>query len=771
MARRSSGSGIALAVLILIGIVASLPKEARIILIVFGVIGVVIYLYSKSQSKSSSSVSLPSARDISMTVFRSGEDDIDVSVTSKACWVAAGNIVTVAGVTISGGMLYVGKDLATVAGHEIEPALINPKLRAQVPTGPIDQMGYWPSYSRIPELARGGYLQWLAGGRKDPNVQTGFVFLFFYGLERRVLHDLSQDKEAVNQELPAILAEVRRLLSIYGGSSGSFYGYANSFLDIIVTVGARDRIYRLPAPSQGKYKALTLRHKVALGQIAVDGMDLPVEWAYSWLTNDERFFLRTPAKRCPEEFKKLFSAYYAEKFGDGMKLPVNKTKLKTLYRPASASFGYGHVELGDANLPDVTVLEGPLNKLSELAERATEQLDSYSRLLGRSPEKKSSMDALVFLPSQLWPKDTVQSLKSWLSEVGADRSVISSVFGKLVKHFPRMEEFTKDRVAAFASVLEEMGVGMEPDVRWGGAVPIEDSNIVLFPITSDERGVKPSEPYKVATLALHIAAAVTASDGEVSEIEKEHLEEQLERWLHLGQPERSRLRAHLKWLLLLPPTLTALKKRVSVLNEEQKRSIAAFLINVSQVENGVSPNEIKVLAKVYRLFGLDEKTLYSHIHAVATEPVTVKPACTGTPSFGVPPKPETKQHAGFVLDHNRIAALKADTQRVSAMLGAIFTEEEATEVVADAPDDKAEPEGYSIVGLDTGHSELVRLLVSRDSWVRAELEDLASDRGIMLDGALERINEAFIDKYNEPLLDGDDTVQVNKNITRELNAA
>lgn len=770
MARRSSGSGIGFAVLVLIGIIASLPREALIVLIVLGVIGIVVYVYSKSQSKSDNSASPPRDRNISVAAFRPREDDIDASVTSKVCWVPAGNSVTVAGVTIKGGMLYVGKGLASVAGHEIEPALINPALPVRMPSGSIDKMDYWPSYSNIPEIARGGYLQWLADGRKDPNVQIGFVFLFFYGLERRVLHDFRQDKETVNRELPAILAEVRRLLSVYGDNSSSFYGYANSFLDIIVTVGARDRIYRLPAPPTGKYKALTLRHKVALGQVAVDGMALPAEWAYSWLTNDERVFLRTPAKRCPEEFKKLFLAYYAEKFDDGMKLTANKTRLKTLYRPANASFGYGHVELGDANLPDVTVLEGPLNKLRDIAERATEQLGSYSRFLGRSPEKKGSLDALLFLPPQLWSKDTVQSLKSWLSEVGADRSVVSSVFGKLTKHLPRIDEFTKDRASALTSALEEMGVGMEPDVRWGGAVPTEDTNIILFPIAPDERGAKPSAPYKVATLALHLAAAVSASDGKVSKIEKEHLEEQLERWLHLGKPERSRLRAHLAWLLLSPPTLTALKKRVSMLNEEQKHGIAAFLINVSQVEGGVSANEIKVLTKVYRLFGLDEQALFSHVHATATEPVTIKSARTGMPGFGVPPKPETKQDAGLVLDHNRIAALTADTQRVSAMLGAIFAEEE-TAVDADIPDNKAEPEGYSIVGLDTGHSELVRLLVSRDNWVRTELEDLAADRGIMLDGALEQINEAFLDKYNEPLLEGEDAVQVNKNITRELSVA
>ena len=65
----------------------------------------------------------------------------------------------------------------------------------------------------------------------------------------------------------------------------------------------------------------------------------------------------------------------------------------------------------------------------------------------------------------------------------------------------------------------------------------------------------------------------------------------------------------------------------------------------------------------------------------------------------------------------------------------------------------------------------MRLLISRDVWTRAELEDLASDRGIMLDGALEHINEAFLDAHGETLLDGDDLFQINKTVAKELEAA
>lgn len=770
MARRSSGSGLGIAALIIIGLIASVPKEVWIGSAVLAGIAVILYFFLKGQSQREGTAQVPSV-DTRAPVPepRHVADDIDRSVSSASCWVAPGYFMDLKGLGSIGGMLYYGKGLACVTGSGIEPALINPDLPVSMPTGPVEQMPYWPAYSDISPTARGGYLQWLAGGRKNPTVQIGYVFLFFYGLERRVLADSRQFPE-VAKELPIILAEVKRLLSIYG-NQGSFYGYASRFLDLVVTVGGKDRIYKLPAPPPGQYKALTLRHKIALGQAAVDGAPLPAAWAYSWLINDERFYPRTPANRCQDEFKKLFLDAYTETFGEGMKLPVNKTKLKAFYKPASASFSYGHVELTGADVPDVTVLEGPLNRLKDIAESTSARLEPYSRYIGRNPDKKGSMDAIVLLPPALWPAETVNSLRSWFVQLGVDHSAQVTTFGELVRHLSTGLEIRKDGFMALASALDQFEVGIEPDVRWGGPIPSEDSKVVLFPISIEERATKPSPLYYAATLTLHLAAAVTSADGEVSAQEEQYLQEQLKRWSHLGAAELSRLRVHLKWLLLAPPTLVTLKKRVSILKDDQKRVIAGFLIAVAQAEGGVSPDEVRVLTKVYRLFGLDEKELYSQVHVAATEPVTLKPAAAAPAGFGVPPKPTPKPAGAIALDQERIAVLKADSERVSAILGAIFSDEEKPAEPVPLPEPEAVPTGLSIAGLDTGYSELVRVLVSRDAWTRSELEDLAADRGIMLDGALERINEAFLDAHDAQLFEGEDPVEINKNVAKELEAA
>jgi len=63
---------------------------------------------------------------------------------------------------------------------------------------------------------------------------------------------------------------------------------------------------------------------------------------------------------------------------------------------------------------------------------------------------------------------------------------------------------------------------------------------------------------------------------------------------------------------------------------------------------------------------------------------------------------------------------------------------------------------------------LLRLMLSRPSWSRAELEDSAADLELMLDGALEQINEASFDTYDFPFSEGDDPVEINPEFLEKI---
>ncbi|MGE3796171.1 MAG: TerB N-terminal domain-containing protein, partial [Dehalococcoidia bacterium] len=110
-------------------------------------------------------------------------------MAGQRVWIPPDRDVEVQGRRLPGG-LYVGESLTSLTGWSAEPALIAPNLpaRDRRPDHLGTTMGYWPSYSEISAPARTAYLDWLASGRPG-GAYIGYVFLFFYGIERRVLVD------------------------------------------------------------------------------------------------------------------------------------------------------------------------------------------------------------------------------------------------------------------------------------------------------------------------------------------------------------------------------------------------------------------------------------------------------------------------------------------------------------------------------------------------------------------------------------------------------
>ncbi len=691
-------------------------------------------------------------------------------------WITPDRRGTICGYAVEGGV-YAGQGLASVDNQGTEPALINPNLpiAREGADCSIRMTDYWPSYQWISPVARASYLDWLATGRKRPDADLGYVFLYFYGLERRALFDAA-DSEAAKAELPWIVTEVERLLSLYG-HSGSLRNYAGSFLDLLRYRSYDPRMYEAaPPPLQG-YRGtdLGLGHRIALGQCAADGSPLPAAWAFAWFMADPLTHLRTSAKRCPDEFRALFLKRYGEVFGSGLVLPKAKTRLKFERQPASRTFsmlpGNGHTLRFD--LPDVSVLTAPVKKLQDIAEWCYPQLDSYSRYVGKGGASKDSFDALLELPLALWPAQHRQVIEKLHTTIVEAQRPAAVPFEKFKARFPAWQVVNKAKLLSLYRVLAEAGLGMEPDVRFGGAIPGPDSTVVLFADDPATAMMAPTPRYTAAALTLQLGAVVALADGTPAESEKSVMAGQLETWLHLGESERRRLHAFTRLVFAGPSKLNGIKAKVEGLDKSQREALGDFLALIAQADGAVTPAEIKTLEKNFRLLGLDPARVYTAVHAATTEPVTVRPAAAST-GYAIPkPKAPATAAGGFTLDPARVAALQQDTERVSAILGAIFAGDapeaepvvEATAVVEDEPTAAAEP---TLLGLTPDQSAFVTVLLTRPQWTRAELEELATDREFMLDGMVEKINDASFEKHNQPLLEGEDPVDLNAEVVREL---
>ncbi|KAB8183918.1 hypothetical protein FH608_048670 [Nonomuraea phyllanthi] len=676
-------------------------------------------------------------------------------------WLPPGRGVTIAGYNIVGGLLYVGAQLAAPSQYTVDPALINPTLPVDLrqPDWGGQGLDYWPSYSDIPPQARAAYLAWLADGRRFPQAPIGYVFLYFYGLERRVLYDLQRDRSTAAFELPIIHQEVRRLLAIYGGHK-AFKRYVGQFEQVLDMFTAEPSA-KAPAPTRDYPPPLRLR--AGLGAFAAQGVPVPADWALTWIRSHPEYYPRTPATRCAAEFDRLFLQRYAARYGKGLIVRPGRKNVTLDYRPASAGFR-GVAELTLPGIPDVLGYAAPTRKLVALADECTADLEAYSRYLGRVPDGQRSVQAQALLPVELvnlsgggagqaiaWARHRLDARELAVVPVAEFSAFISS---------PQVAKPAKKDVVAMAQVLGRVGVGIEPDPRLGGAV-LTSGSMVLF-AAPDGPTAAASDAYQAATLLLHLAAAVSAADGDFDGTEQRHLSDHLERALHLTADERRRLHAHLRWLTVTSVKLTGLTRRIAGIDAGQRQYVAEFLTAVAGADGRISPDEIKTLTKIYRLLELDPALLPTPTKpAPATEPVVVRPAQPER-GYAIPQQAEQTVAPLVRLDEAAIAAKLAETARVGALLGSIFTEDEPPPVAAPLP--AAAP----VAGLDGQHSGLVRELASTGQISRAEFEQLAARWKLLPDGALDRINEAAYELAGEPLLDGDDPIWVDRNLLGEM---
>jgi uncharacterized tellurite resistance protein B-like protein len=675
-------------------------------------------------------------------------------------WLAQGRSAAVHGFD-TGAFVYVGTGLRALDDSGIEPSLIDP-------TRPVDHashanttgegMTYWPSYSSISSASRTAYLQWLAGGRKDPNAYIGYVFIYFYGLERRV-YEFLQSRGSNAEEVLAIGREVARLLELYGAKSGSFASYGDLFLDLIASIEPRARDLRQDAIRPGY--GVPHRTKIALGACARDGKPLPASLALDWVRSS--YFLNTPAKRCASEFELLFHIRYTKQFGEGMVIQPNKTLLNLTYHPASSALDA--VVITDQQMPDVSQLTRPLAKLIELARECSSALDSFSRFLGKNSHARQALSAFALLPEELiegTPSADAHSLASLVrSRLDSDgRAHLAA--GELLQYVALVKpgKVSRNEAMLLAQALEKLGYGIEPDVRLGGPAYDLEGRVVVFRRLPD-CPVAASDEYAVATLCMRLGAVVSAADDEVSEAERELLRKHIEDTLQLSPGERQRLGAHLAWLLEADLGTGGLRKQLAALSSESRRHIADLLILIAATDGRVDPKEMKILEKLFGLLELPTSDLYRAVHTANTEdePVVVDVPAAKTKGYAIPPRPASSSG----IDMDRVRLKIEETRQVSTLLSSIFVEEQVPVSVVSVI-----AEAGTIGTLDLAHSELLRRLAERERWPRSEVERLADQLSLLTDGALETLNDYAYATADEALWEDDDPVAINSNVAREL---
>ena len=686
----------------------------------------------------------------------------------QAKWIKPGESVKVGKFRIQGGFFYFGDQLNDMDRFKAEDdaSLVNPTLEIdfRYPDFAGDQMGYWPSYSRISPRCRAAYIEWLASDRSDPETYIGYVFLYFYGIERRLLVD---DAKGVvsDDERKALVRELKRLKNVYDGNR-SFRSYVTALLSHAWVFNHKNLDRKPDFDLLIAKRGFTSAFKFRLANIVQLGEPVDAELALAWVRSHPEFTLRTPARRCPDEFDALFKMRYLSKFGEGIKITPNKTRLQLDYHAASASLGgYQNLRL---ELPDVSRLKGPVKKLVSLAEACTSELDQYSRFVGRPENSHDSLSAISHLPNDLIASVSnprFEKFKAWMRTRVSESSGLVPV-ESILQHFGEAAplKINKREAEMLTNIAEKAGYGIAPDVRFHHAKPDIDGNIVLFSGGHGENFSPSSEFRKVGTV-LRLGALVAATDDHISDSEVFALKEVIVKDSRLSETEKRSLDAYMLWRLNTPANMSGLKKRLDLLSASEKVAISHILVGVALADGKIDPAEIKQLERLYTQLGLDKGLVASDIHNVSSSRLK-RPDPEDKSSSIV----STQPASSFALDRDLLRLLEEETKEAQSVLESIFADEDSEEVSEVEAPTVVPIKNGSFSGLDTHHQELYSKLIAKAEWPYQELEDLCDGLHLMTAGAVETINDWAFDKVGAPLIEDGSTVYVDIELAEEISA-
>lgn len=673
-------------------------------------------------------------------------------------WIKSGKSITIKGQAFTGGNFYNGGKLSSLDGYGTEASLVDDSLKIEnkPSTFEDESLGYWPKFISLTPKGRGAYLSWLSGNRNDPGTPLGYVFIYFYGIERRITVD-SIKQIVDDSEFKALFDEVLRLKGIYG-SSRSFSNYSIRLLEIMCLL--RPHVVSHPDLEKTPQRdSLLFKHRLATK--VNNEKPIPTELALAWIQFYPDYNLKKPARRCGYEFSQMFTRLYSKKYGDGIVVKPNKTRLKIEYHPASSSLR--GISLPQQGLPDPSNLKGPVNKLIAIADECTAELDAYSRYLGKPDTSRTDIEAVLLLPDELSDLGATLGLgkfKKWAGDAISTKKGLVDVeeFWTYTKS-PLPSKINKKEAELIQNLAQKAGYGVAPDTRYHHAKTSADGKLVLFP-EGHGKYFEPSKAYSEMGMALRLGAMVATIDSHVDQAELNLLTQLIDHDNNLSPTEKQSLHAYLVWRLSTPSNITGLKARLEALGKTEKAAVSRILVGVAMADGKIYPEEIKQLEKLYTMLGIDKALVTGDIHGMTSSKAGLRPSSSQSETASSVP-------TSFQLDESILAIHESETKDVQSMLGAIFVEDEPTGESDDSTTDSTTTEEE--IGIDKQHYALFESLIRKDKWTREKVEALCRDSGLMVSGALETINDWSFDKVDAAVLEEDgDAIYVDQEIVEEI---
>ena len=695
----------------------------------------------------------------------------------KLTWYGPGQPLIHANMLISDGMVYTSDRALQWPG---EPsAIIMSLLLGDVAAHPLQQFGYYPSYDRILPEQRRCYLEWLMAGREDtdPSQRSlGYLFIFFYGLERRIL--LEKDRD------PALLEEVIRLLHHYGPAhkSRSLRSY---FLQLLHFAGwqlgsdAYSALWpRLLAFDEDRPDSEGLRFVLANLHQRGEALDWMVACRIALADQESR--RSTVVARAQEKFFALFEQRFNEQFASGLLLEAAKQEALVQYRPASSALAQMNHESRRTNalelrIPNVAGLNRQFKALPAIWNSCVDDLSGYSRAIrSTKPGQSGALAAWRSLPREIRKledhplKSTFDELLANVPREGDYIFVPTAMLATLVGVAERAK-LTIAHSREVAEIAETLGWQVAPDPRITSLPLAWNQELAVYPVVTAGEGV---EVIAGAVRLLYLAITLAAADGviEAEEIDTFYslIASQITNenaWRPIRATEASLRRDANVALRSLPQ----MSKLIPV---EVRAFVLRLMAHIAAADGEVSLDELKVLRRIARAFGLEPDSAEKLLREdEAFAEVTIASAGRN-PARGeaIPFRPAPGP--AFALNQDRITALTQETAEVISLLSVVMAEpEEAPCPPSSPPPPPPESDRVEwLKDLEPRYHAAVLALLRHDEITSHDFECVAADHHLMPDDLFNTVNTWADETFGDFLLERGENVRVFRNLVPDLTA-
>ncbi len=351
---------------------------------------------------------------------------------------------------------------------------------------------------------------------------------------------------------------------------------------------------------------------------------------------------------------------------------------------------------------------------------------------------------------------------------------------------PSPKTFKRDLTKA-ANRLGREGIAIVPDQRLGylHEGPQETVRLLLLP-NPLPRIESASGDYAQSVLMAGLLAAVMHADDHAAEEEVEFLQSLVAENHGIDESEAARLEAWGEHLVEHPVAYARLARRLKTLETGAQPVLLELAVQMAQADHRVHPAEVEMLEKLCGSLGMPLADLYGALGAWrpvetaeddedAQSRIVAWAEDEDVGGFAIQGMRPDGASAGTTvkLNRERVASIEVDTAEVAVLLSDVFVDEadEASEpetpasivlVTQQAGATEDQTEGFDgHEGLDAAHQALLDRLLEQQDLSRELFNEIARACDLMPDGAIETLNDWSFERFDDEIIEGDDTIVVN----------